>query len=84
MKRRTRNCKNYVSTASLCARMIIGDKGKDVFIGVPNGIVSTAELYDDEGGRALGLALEVANALRDGEKSLRLRDGLCGVVGELR
>ena len=84
MKRRTHNCKNYVSTASLCARMNIRDKGKDVFIGVPNGIASTAELYDDEGERALGLAPRGRERTLDEEKSARLGDALCRLVGELR
>lgn len=53
----------------LAARLIIGDMGRDVFIEVLDRIASIAELYDDEGERALGLALEIANALWDREKS---------------
>ena len=64
--------------------MIIGDKGRGIFIEVLDRIASIAELYDDEGERTLELALEIVNMLWDKEKSARIRDALCELVGELR
>ena len=68
----------------LAAQLIIGDKGRDIFIQVLNKIASIAELPDDEGERVLELALEIVNALWDKEKSSHLRDALCELVGELK
>lgn len=68
----------------LAAKLIVGDKGRDIFIEVLDRIVSIAELYDDEGEKVLELALEIVNMLWDKEKSLRLREALCELVGELK
>ena len=63
--------------ASHCRRIIIGGKGRDIFIEVLDRIVSITKLYDDEGERALGLALEIVDVRWDKEKLLRLRDAPC-------
>lgn len=76
----------YLTSAGkhVAIQLIIGDRGRNLFIQILDKIVSIAKLYDDEGEKVLDLALDIVNMLDDKEKSIRLRDALCDLIDELR
>ena len=67
----------------VAVELVVGEKGKELFIEVLRKLESVAKLYDDEGEKALELALDIVNMLYDKEKSTRLRDALYDFVGQL-
>jgi DNA-binding PadR family transcriptional regulator len=67
----------------IAARLVIGEKGRDLFTEVLERIVAISNLHNDEGEKVLELALDIVNMLDDKEKSISLRDALCELVGEL-